>query len=151
MTDTMNIEELNTCRSCGENIFKETETFVRLTGGGLVERIVKNNPVSAFLSISWRSPYSKGEGGVLETVRLVDFSEDRQFDLRFCSSACLRSYLNSEVDALDSKIHDWYIERILEVLEESGRSFAIDEWCRYFGCSISEAEEAISKAEEGRP
>lgn len=142
----MNTEEINTCRYCGENVFRETETFVLLTGGGLVNRVVKSNPVTAFLNLAWRAPYSRGEGGMLKMVQIVDYnSDDRDFEFRFCSSVCLRAYLNSEVDALDSQINDWYRERILVVLEESGRAGAIDEWRRYFGGSISEAEKAIDK------
>lgn len=141
----MNIEELNTCRHCGENVFKETETFVILAGGALVRRVVKSNPVKAFLSLKWRAPFSRGEGGMLKSVDIVDYSDDRQFDLRFCSSACLRNFLNSQVDALDGQIDEWYRDRLLVVLEQSGRSVAVDEWRRYFGGSISEAEEAIDK------
>ena len=82
---------------------------------------------------------------MLKSVDIVDYSDDHQFELRFCSSACLRTYLNSQVDALDGQISEWYRDRLLVVLEESGRSVAIDEWRRYFGGSISEAEAEIDK------
>lgn len=134
------------CTSCKQPVFLKDETFVLLSGGGLVEQAIEKKPKSltAFVDISWRSPYSKGEGGTLKYVHLVECSED-QFEFMFCSSACLKTYLNSRVDALDSEINSWYRERISWVLEESGRSAAIDEWCRYFGCSTSEAEEALNE------
>ena len=83
---------------------------------------------------------------MLKMVDIVDYSDDHQFELRFCSSTCL-----SQVDALDGQISEWYRDRLLWVLEESGRSVAIDEWRRYFGGSISEAEEAIDKLSSGPP
>lgn len=94
--------------------------------------------------MSWRSPYSRGEGGQLKWVSLIEESDD-QFELSFCSTNCLRTYLNSKVKALENEIQDWYTDRIRYVSEENGRSAAVQEWCRYFGCSMEEAEKALNE------
>jgi len=63
--------------------------------------------MDGFLSITWHGAHDGGEGRDREIGASVQIAKDvrgGQFDLYFCSTKCLRSYLNFCVDELDKKI-----------------------------------------------
>lgn len=61
----------------------------------------------AFLILLWHGAHSGGKGVFPEVYASVDVAKDvvsGQFDLYFCSTACLRHFLNYCVDVLEAKI-----------------------------------------------
>ncbi|MGE0492316.1 MAG: hypothetical protein AB7S38_24095 [Vulcanimicrobiota bacterium] len=146
------------CACCHQEVYRSDETYAGLSGGACIEldldedlelyrRLVQR--ASGFLEIWWRSPYSKGEGGSLEKAKIVEDGHHGQFDLAFCSTICLRSYLNSRVDALEGVVQSWYLSRVRFTLEQGDDSKAISEWQSYFGCSRQEAEEVVANLKDG--
>ena len=144
------------CDFCDQGIFFNDETFTSLTGGACLpveldesEREAKmrkkiEQQADGFLGISWRAPYSRGEGGKLESVRLVEQGHQGQFELEFCSTSCLRSYLNLQVDSLEELVKTWCFENVRYTLSQGDRSTAVEELARHFQCSQAQAEEAAS-------
>ncbi len=63
--------------------------------------------MDAFLSFQWHGAHDGGEGKYGEAYASVDIARDvrgGQFEIYFCSTTCLRSYLNYCVDELEKKI-----------------------------------------------
>lgn len=63
--------------------------------------------LDGYLDIVWHGAHDRGEGKDREigaTVQIAQEVRGGQFDLYFCSTKCLRSYLNFCVDELDRKI-----------------------------------------------
>ena len=61
----------------------------------------------ASLDIIWHGAHDSGVGedrDIFTTVSLADECHDGEFDIYFCSTTCLRAFLNSWVDALETKI-----------------------------------------------
>jgi hypothetical protein len=66
-----------------------------------------NDSMEAFLYFSWHGAHDSGVGSDREigaTVNIADDVRGGQFDLYFCSTKCLRSYLSFCVDELERKI-----------------------------------------------
>ncbi len=134
------------CAFCKQPLFLNDDTLVLFCGGARIDAPLKQKSnASAFMDISWRSPYRNGEGGALKNVAICESPKD-QFQVKYCSSLCLRAYFNAHIDSLENEINSWYHERIRGLLKESGRAAAVDEWRRYFGCSTKEAEEEVDRA-----
>lgn len=60
-----------------------------------------------FLHLTWHGAHDQGVGGDRVMYKVVDIANDcrgGQFDLYFCSTACLRAFLNSCVDALELEV-----------------------------------------------
>lgn len=72
------------------------------TSGSIDERM------QAFLRVAWHGDHS-GESqnhnaGVQASVDIVERTPMGQFEFYFCSTECLRNFLNKIVDALESKM-----------------------------------------------
>ncbi|MFZ4775954.1 MAG: hypothetical protein ACOYM3_11350 [Terrimicrobiaceae bacterium] len=66
-----------------------------------------SDDLDGFLSLTWHGAHDKGEGKDREIYASVDLAENTrggQFEVYFCSTDCLRSYLNFCVDELEKKI-----------------------------------------------
>jgi hypothetical protein len=138
------------CTFCKRGLYSNDETWTAFTGGGCIDGAKERTPktLRAFTDISWRSPFSQGEGGKLESLSLIEGFSDDQFEIYFCSPACLRSFFMSKVDQLEQQIGGWYEEQMRYILDTSARPVAIQEWRRYFGCSLEEAEAAIARIDK---
>ena len=61
----------------------------------------------AFMTLIWHGAHSGGKGALSEIYASVDVADEvvnGQFDLYFCSTACLRGFLNYCVDALEERM-----------------------------------------------
>ncbi len=84
-------------------IFNGGATFMgrKRLNGGLHEQM------DGFASITWPGAHDTGLGEDRDIFTSVDFATDcrgGQFEIYFCSTACLRAFFNSWVDALEAKI-----------------------------------------------
>lgn len=83
-----------------------------ILNAGAMRRVGKDryevaSDTAAFLTLSWHGAHSGGTGllsGVYASVNVADGVATGQFDLYFCSTACLRNFLNYCVDALEKKM-----------------------------------------------
>ena len=83
-----------------------------ILNAGAMRRIGKDRyemamDAAAFLTVSWHGAHSGGQGaraGVHASLDVADSVANGQFDLYFCSTTCLRGFLNYIVDELESKI-----------------------------------------------
>lgn len=63
--------------------------------------------MDGFLSLIWHGAHGGGEGQNRErhcSLRLADNCRGGQFEIYFCSTQCLRGYLNHCVDRLEAEI-----------------------------------------------
>ena len=63
--------------------------------------------IAGFLSLTWHGAHDDGEGEFREQdhfIDIVDKAPDGQFHLSFCSTSCLRAFLNNAVDELEKKL-----------------------------------------------
>jgi len=63
--------------------------------------------MSGFLHTSWHGAHYGGRGkdkGIGATIVIAQNVKGGQFELYFCSTKCLRSYLNYCVDELERKV-----------------------------------------------
>jgi hypothetical protein len=101
------------CPWCGENKVLEPHSFATLSGGAmLMDRKDRSggpdDNMDGFLYLLWHGAHDAGEGTDREIGVIVDIARDvrgGQFDIYFCSTKCLRSYLNFCVDELENKIN----------------------------------------------
>ena len=83
-----------------------------LEGGALfMDRRAKNggssDDMDGFLSLTWHGAHDGGLGqdrDIYTKVHIADDIRGGQFEIYFCSTACLRSYLNFCVDELENEI-----------------------------------------------
>ena len=60
-----------------------------------------------FLDLVWHGAHDEGTGADRETyvrVPLADWTPGGQFEFYFCSTRCLRDFLNACIDQLENKI-----------------------------------------------
>ncbi len=100
------------CPWCQKNKVLEPHSFAMLGGGALLMNRKDNSggpndKMDGFLYIAFHGAHNgglgkdQGIGGMIELARDV---RGGQFDLYFCSTRCLREYLNYCVDELEEKI-----------------------------------------------
>ena len=61
----------------------------------------------AFMTLLWHGAHDGGRGKLAEIYASVDIADavaNGQFDLYFCSTSCLRGFLNYCVDMLEKRI-----------------------------------------------
>jgi hypothetical protein len=83
-----------------------------LNGGGLLmsedrESGSMDPRMDGFLSMTWHGAHGDGEGenrNVFSSLRLADDCRGGQFEIYFCSTECLRAYLNYCVDELERMV-----------------------------------------------
>lgn len=67
-----------------------------------------------FLDLVWHGAHDGGSGidpDIHVRVPIAEDTPDGQFEFYFCSTACLRSFLNERVNALESKIQNEHTRR----------------------------------------
>jgi hypothetical protein len=55
------------------------------------------------LSLTWHQAHAELEIAAYETVEIVSDSVNGQYELLFCSTRCMRAFLNACVDELEEK------------------------------------------------
>ena len=101
------------CPQCGKGRVNEPHSMAILAGGAM--RVVDAKAKSAeiaedcigFLDLVWHGGHDDGGGADREVDARLPVAEDTpggQFEFYFCSTPCLRSFLNACVDELEAKI-----------------------------------------------
>jgi hypothetical protein len=100
-----------TCKWCGVNPVLEPHSFAILEAGVLESGSSRKTPSSADLkarlSLVFHGAHDDGVGEHRETfadVTIVDDVSAKVFALYFCSTRCLRGFLNFSVDELEREI-----------------------------------------------
>ena len=100
------------CPQCNEHKVFEPHSMVIFAGGATFSGLKRvkagsHNQLESFVSITWHGAHDTGIGtdrDIHTCVDLVKDSRGGQFEIYFCSTACLRAFFNSWVDALDAKV-----------------------------------------------
>ncbi|HYG36401.1 MAG TPA: hypothetical protein VEC99_16525 [Clostridia bacterium] len=85
-----------------------------LMGGALlIDRETDSGGMSddldGFLSLSWHGAHAGGVGAYAGLQASIDIARDTrggQFEIYFCSTDCLRAYLNFCVDKLEQRVKE---------------------------------------------
>lgn len=91
------------CRCCGEKYTKDG-VFICLNGGALKsnsEEAEMSSDLVGFLSLTLHDHNYNGKGGYLP---IADNTKNGQFEFYFCSTQCLRKFLNHLVDRFEDGI-----------------------------------------------
>ena len=99
------------CPWCHKQKVYEPHSMAVLNAGAMrlvgKDRYEMADDTAAFLMLSWHGAHSGGRGilpEVYASVSVADEVASGQFDLYFCSTTCLRSFLNYCVDSLEKKM-----------------------------------------------
>lgn len=100
------------CPWCKKNKVFEPHSFAVLSGGAMLMDKKRENGgpddrLDAFLSLAWHGAHDGGKGKYRDINEMTEIARDvrgGQFELYFCSTKCLRAYLNFCVDELEKKI-----------------------------------------------
>ncbi len=100
------------CPWCKKKKVFEPHSMAILSGGALLmNRKEKNggssDDLDAYLSLTWHGAHDSGKGDDRKIYSNIDIASDvkgGEFDLYFCSTKCLRAFLNACVDELEKKI-----------------------------------------------
>ncbi|MSU60041.1 MAG: hypothetical protein EXS35_18040 [Pedosphaera sp.] len=100
------------CPQCKKRKVFEPHSMAIFAGGALfMDRKRANggmhDQMDGFVSITWHGAHDSGTGTDRDIYTSVDIARDcrgGQFEIYFCSTACLRVFFNSWVDALEIKI-----------------------------------------------
>jgi endogenous inhibitor of DNA gyrase (YacG/DUF329 family) len=100
------------CPQCEQSKVLEPHSMVILCGGAmLMDQKRKNGGpnecLDGFLELTWHGAHNGGTGKDRDIFTSVHLAEDcfgGQFEIYFCSTKCMRAFLNSWVDALETKI-----------------------------------------------
>ena len=101
------------CPQCKKRKVLEPHSMAILSGGAnLMDRKRCNgwpdDRMDGFLEITWHGAHDTGIGEDRDIYCTIDLAKDcrgGQYEMYFCSTACLRKYLNSWVDDLETKVH----------------------------------------------
>jgi len=110
----MQFPSLNRCAWCKKKSIYKPDSSAVLSGGAMLinRRTGDGGPddrLDGFLSLSWygADTYNGGQGVDPDIYKRIDIARDitgGQYDINFCSTKCLRAFLNHAVDALEDKI-----------------------------------------------
>ena len=100
------------CPWCRKNKVFEPHSFAMLGGGALFLNRNRDSGgpddrMDGYLSLTWHGAHEEGEGKDRDIYSVVQIAKDvrgGQYDVYFCSTKCLRSYLNFCVDQLETQI-----------------------------------------------
>ena len=100
------------CPVCGENKVFEPHSFAILTAGALLMNRAedyggRSDDLDGFLTLGWHGAHEGGVGADRDIGCNLDIMQDTfggQGELYFCSTECLRNFLNQSVDALENMI-----------------------------------------------
>ncbi len=98
------------CPWCKTNPVHEPNSMAILNGGAMMmsedrQSGSMDQRLDGFLSLIWHGAHDGGVGewrDFCETVRVADNCPGGQFEIYFCSTACLRAFLNYCVDKLEA-------------------------------------------------
>ena len=96
------------CLQCKRN---RSGSFAVICGGAmLMDRSRRNggphNSLDAYWDITWHGAHDSQKGAyrdIYEQVSIISDLRGGQFELQFCTTRCLRRFLNSKVDELEAK------------------------------------------------
>jgi len=90
-------------------VASEPTGFAFLSGGALLQngkRSASMDPrMEGFLFIGFHGAHGESSSYPSTQLSIADEAPDGQFEIEFCSSACLRQFLNRCVDQLEGKLH----------------------------------------------
>ena len=98
------------CPSCRKRKVFEPHSMAILNAGAMREagrgRYEMATDTRAFITLIWHGAHSGGKGALSQDayVDVADNVANGQFDLYFCSTSCLRKFLNYCVDALEERM-----------------------------------------------
>ncbi len=101
-----------TCPQCNEQRVFEPHSMAILCGGAiLMDRAARSggpsDDLDGFLDLSWHGAHDGGAGidpDIYVNVSLASEVRGGQFELYFCSTMCLRQFLNTAVDELERRV-----------------------------------------------
>lgn len=96
------------CAACGQTRVGEPHGFAFLNGGAL-KRIDKRTSVPSdelegFLAVGYHGAHGGTESEASAMVSVAEEVPTGQFEYYFCSTLCLRQFLNGCVDELERKL-----------------------------------------------
>jgi hypothetical protein len=99
------------CPWCKTGKVNEPHSMAILNGGAMLMNDDRtcggmDGRLDGFLSLIWHGAHSGGEGDFPEASGMVSIADDcggGQFEMYFCSTDCLRAYLNHCVDRLEQE------------------------------------------------
>lgn len=99
------------CPWCRKRKVYEPHSMAILNAGAMAQvgrgRFQIATNAHAFMTLLWHGAHSGGRGKLAEVYASVDIAEEvanGQFNLYFCSTSCLRGFLNYCVDMLEKRI-----------------------------------------------
>lgn len=103
------------CPICERAKVFEPHSFAELCGGALLiddselssAAIPEGLRLQAYLDLTWHGAHEGGSGAhrdIHEVLWVAKDVEGGQFELYFCSTNCLRTFLNAAVDALEARM-----------------------------------------------
>ncbi len=93
------------CLSCGVGIPNASGTFAFLNAGALRRIDAKNaEPAEDLVGFLVMGLHGGDAGRASGAVTVVNDSPQGQFEFSYCSTDCLRTFLNRCVDALEEKV-----------------------------------------------
>ena len=106
------VPEKPLCPQCRRSKVLEPHSMAILCGGAMrMEKDRKSggphDSLDGFLSLTWHGAHGPGIGpdrDIYTQLYVAEECRGGQFEICFCSTKCLRSFLNSCVDSLEEKI-----------------------------------------------
>ncbi|MFA5835307.1 MAG: hypothetical protein WDA22_17640 [Bacteroidota bacterium] len=100
------------CPVCGVQKVFEPHSFAAIDGGALLmnrrnDSGTTSSTLDAFMGLTWHGGHDVGNGKDREIYTKINIAKDVRggyFCLYFCSTKCLRLFLNSCVDELETSI-----------------------------------------------
>ena len=96
------------CPICGMPVASNPNGFAFLAGGALLQsdkRSAKMDPrTEGFLFIGFHGAHGESSSCPSAQIQIAEETPHGQFEIEFCSSACLRQFLNRCVDQLEDKL-----------------------------------------------
>lgn len=100
------------CPQCKKRKVFEPNSMVILAGGAVLldrkrENSIHTRALSGFLCLAWHGAHDNGVGhdrDIGAAVEIAAATAGGQFEMYFCSTTCVRIFLNSCVDALEKCI-----------------------------------------------
>jgi hypothetical protein len=119
------------CPWCRKRKVYEPHSMAILNAGAMRQvgrdRYEMATDTRAFMTLMWHGAHSGGKGDISEVYASVDVADEvanGQFDLYFCSTACLRRFLNYCVDALEERMEAARLKRKRTSRSARGRTRA---------------------------
>jgi hypothetical protein len=100
------------CSWCQKDKITEPYSMAVLSGGALLlnnsgDTSKLSNNLSGFFYLTWHGAHNNQQvidGEIYETLLIAHNVEGGQFSIYFCSTNCVRAFLNKLVDDLESKV-----------------------------------------------